>query len=130
MRARAIVALTLAAISCSGPSASDPEPSGGTVLEPRSTSDGIALTNPTDRTIYYAVFERKWVETGLFIWGQCTDAPRCPAIPPRGTVHVPRSDISGYTSDAREARVYYWLLAPEGKGRHRVVDLRSVVVPL
>lgn len=130
MQARTIVVLTLTALSCSAPSASDPGSSGGTVLEPRSTSEGLTLTNPTDRTVYYAVFERKWVETGLFIWAQCTDAPRCPAIPPRGTVHVPVSDISGYTSEAREARVYYWLLVPEGKGKHRVADLQSVVVPL
>ena len=130
MRARTIVLLSLTALSCSAPSASDPESSGATVLEPKSTSEGLALTNPTDRTIYYAAFERKWVETGLFIWAQCTDAPRCPAIPPRGTVQVPLSDISGYTSAAREARVYYWLLVPERKGQHRVADLRSVVVPL
>jgi hypothetical protein len=59
----------------------------------------LRLSNPTDQTIYCAVFERRWAEAGLF-----------------------------YFPGAREARVYYWLLVG-AKGGYRVADLRTMVVP-
>lgn len=128
MRSSAMVLLCLAALSCSsstGPSSGPPEPS---ILQPQSSPDGLTLSNPTNQTIYYAVFERRWAEEGLFIWGQCTDAPRCPAVPPRGTARVPTGEISGYFPGAREARVYYWWLVASNGG-YRVADLRTIVVP-
>jgi hypothetical protein len=129
MRVPASVLLLLMTLSCSSPSTSPPEPS-ESGLEPRRTADGLTLINPTDRTIYYAVFEREWAEKGLFIWGQCTDAPRCPSIPPRGSVRIPLSEVNGYNPRAREARVYYWFLVPEPNGGYRVTDMRSLVAPL
>jgi hypothetical protein len=128
MRSSALVLLALATLSCSsstGPSSGTSDPA---ILQPRSAPDGLILSNPTDQTIYYAVFERRWAEEGLFIWAQCTDAPRCPSIPPGGAVRVPPGEISGYFPGAREARVYYWRLVGS-KGGYHVIDLRTMVVP-
>lgn len=117
--------LSLASLACSspaGPSAERPIP------RPQSAAEGLTLSNPTGRPLYYAVFERRWAEEGLFIWGQCTDAPRCPQIPARGTVRVPPEEIAGYFPGALEARVYFWRLVASKTG-YEVRDFRTVVVP-
>jgi hypothetical protein len=121
----ATVLLTMLTLSCSspaGPSAEVPVP------EPQSAADGLTLSNPTGSPLYYAVFERRWAEEGLFIWGRCTDAPRCPQVPPRGTVRVPVEEISGYFPGAREARVYFWRLVASKNG-YEVTDFRTAIVP-
>ncbi|HEX7337688.1 MAG TPA: hypothetical protein VF252_10810 [Gemmatimonadales bacterium] len=124
MRIRALL-LPLACLACSspaGPAAELPDPM------PEAAAVGLTLSNPTDSPLYYAAFERRWAEEGLFIWGRCTDAPRCPQIPPRGTVRVPAEEISGYFPGAQEARVYFWGLVASENG-YEVVDFRTVVVP-
>ena len=130
MRTLAIVWLTLAGLSCSGSYGTAPDPSGPTPPRDEAIPAGVTLTNPTDQTLYYAAFERKWSEEGLFIWAQCTDKPRCPAIPPHASVRVPDSDINGFFPGAREARVYFWELVPVSKGGYEVRGLRSTVVPI
>lgn len=119
MRISALL-LSLVSLACSSPA--------GPIPEPQSAADGLTLSNPTDSPLYYAVFERRWAEEGLFIWGRCTDAPRCPQIPPRGTVRVPSEEISGYFAGAQEARVYFWRLVASKNG-YEVVDFRTVIVP-
>lgn len=124
MRIRAML-LPLASLACSspaGPAAELPIP------EPESVVEVLTLSNPTDSPLYYAVFERRWAEEGLFIWGRCTDAPRCPHIPPRGTVRVLSEEISGYFPGAPEARVYLWRLVASENG-YEVADFRTVIVP-
>lgn len=125
MRTFTKMLLALPVLACSSPSGPSAEV---LIPEPRSAAEGLILSNPTNSPLYYAAFERRWAEEGLFIWGRCTDAPRCPRIPPGGTVRVPPEEISGYFPGAQEARVYFWRLVAQGN-EYVVRDFRTVVVP-
>ena len=125
MRISIVMLLALPALACSGPAGPTADVP---MAEPRSAAEGLVLSNPTNSPLYYAAFERRWAEEGLFIWGRCTDAPRCPQIPPGGTVRVPPEEISGYFPGAQEARVYFWRLVAQGN-EYVVSDFRTVVVP-
>jgi hypothetical protein len=130
MRTLAMVWLILAASACSSPPETSPDHPGSAVPEEESSLPGITLTNPTDQTLYYAAFERKWSDEGLFIWAQCTDKPRCSSIAPQSAVRVPDSDINGYFPGAQQARVYFWELVPTMEGGYQVTNLRSAVVQI
>lgn len=119
------LAASLLAVACSGPAA---PPGDGAMLEVRTTTGALRLTNPTTRPVYYAAFERVWATTGLFIWGPCTEPSTCPAVAPRQTVSIPLEEVNGWHPEAQEALVYYWHLEPAEGGAHRVVDMQSVVI--
>ncbi|MES2305701.1 MAG: hypothetical protein V4558_09340 [Gemmatimonadota bacterium] len=92
------------------------------------TSGGLTLTNSTDTPLYYQAFEKVWGTDGLFTWAACTRPATCPSVPAHGATSVPYTSIDGYTTDARQALVYYWELAPAAGAEHQVRNLRSTVV--
>ena len=122
--------LTLnALVACAGHSTATTEPAtNATELRAASSSSGIRVSNPTDRTIYYTVFEKDFATRASL--APCTDPARCASVAPAGEVIVPYSAIAGYTKDAREAVVYWWHLVPSPEGRHSVDRLRSSIVKL
>ena len=120
---------TLGTLACGGTTdpASD-HVSPESVVRATAAGDGLQLTNPTAKTIYYTVFEHDWGTRGLFLWGLCVDPVGCPSVQARATVTVPYSTIGGYTPEAREAVVYYWELRPTGSG-YEAGEVHSFVVP-
>lgn len=114
----AAASLPLLAFACSSP------------VRIMTTEDGLRFRNPTERTIYYVVFERQYAARVNF--APCTDAPRCPSITPGAAETIPFARIGGYAPGAREAIVYYWHLVPTAGagGGHIVENMRSQVVRL
>ena len=91
-------------------------------------ASGVRFHNATEHRLYYTAFERVYVEQGLFLWAACIDPDTCPSVAPGETVTIPVSAIHGWDDEAREARVYYWRLAPSPSGGFEAADMRSVVV--
>lgn len=127
--AATIVAALLGTMACAGSSPSSPTPDGMPGFDAHATAEGLRLRNDTDRTVYYAAFEHDWGTRGLFLFGPCTDAPRCPSIAAGATVTVPFDEITGYTPEAEKALVYTWHLVPSGTGDYEIRDLGSRIVP-
>lgn len=128
MRRPVAAVLLLASLACSG--AAPTAPNVEHPLNIAVTNDGLRLTNESDAPLFYQSFEKVWGTTGLFIWGPCVQPTTCPVVPPHGTTTVPYSAIGGYTTDARQALVYFWELTPAGSGKYDPTNLRSTVVDL
>ena len=118
-----------ALVACAGHSTATTEPATNvTELRAESSSSGVRVSNPTDRTIYYTVFEQEFATRASL--APCTDPARCASVAPAGEVIVPYSAIAGYTKDAREVLVYWWHLVPGPDGRYSMDRLRSYIVKL
>lgn len=73
---------------------------------------GVRLHGLTGQTVYYFVADAETL--ALLDWIPCTNPTSCPAVPPRGTVDVPRSAIAGDQPGSHTVVVYHWLLVRPG----------------
>jgi hypothetical protein len=87
---------------------------------------GIRLSNATDRTIYYLVFEANFAT--LALWAPCTEPGRCRSVAPGKEVVIPLSEVTGYKPGATEGIVYWWHLEPRSGGPFALDTVRSVRV--
>jgi len=78
------------------------------------TEGGVRLHGLTGRSVHYFVADAEAL--ALIDWVPCLDPASCPAVPPRGTVDVPRSAIAGDQPGSHTVVVYHWLLVRRGDG--------------
>jgi len=119
--ASALVAGTLSA--CGSPSGANddtvpvPSPSQGIVagtLEARvdRAAQTISLRNATGSDVGYMIIEKDMMTVALM--PPCGTS--CPTIQPGGSASVKYSSISGYTPQAKEARVLWWTYTRHADG--------------
>ena len=123
-----ILALNALAACAGQPIAMTEPATESTEVRATTSASGVRVSNATDRTIYYTVFEKDLATRASL--APCTDPVRCPSVAPAREVTVPYSAIAGYTKGAREAVVYWWHLVPGADGRYSVDRLRSYIVKL
>lgn len=73
---------------------------------PAAARGEIVLGNPTDRPLYFAVFEQGLSERVRF--APCTGGAECPSIAPGGTRRIAYAAMPGYHAGATQAVVYTW----------------------
>jgi hypothetical protein len=77
-------------------------------VQPNSSAKTLTLRNGTEFVVGYMVIEKDMMTVAMF--PPC--GADCEKIVQGQTVTVKYSEISGYTPDAREARVLWWTYPP------------------
>lgn len=105
--------------------------------DPTAVSDGVLtaqhrngqleLHNASNTPVHYFALERQAV--AYVDWIACVHAA-CPAAAAGARVSVPDATLPGFTSEAREALVYWWRAVSDGNGGMRPDSIRFLVVPL
>ncbi len=103
---RILPALALLAAAACAPAATPPS-SPAAAESPAAAAGGVlTLRNPTDRPLFFAVFEQGLSERVRF--APCTGGADCPSIAPGGERRVAYAHIPGYHAGATQAVVYTW----------------------
>jgi hypothetical protein len=118
MNRHLVSASLLLAIACSSPTGP---------LDVKANPASLRLTNSSATPVYYFIVERQ--TAALINWALCADPVACVSVPPHGQITVPYEQIAGYTSQAREAIVYWWHLEASD-GQFRADSVRALVVRL
>ena len=88
----------------------------------------LQLTNQSPAPVYSFVIESQ--TAALVNWAPCADPSRCSGLAPGGSLHLPYTDIAGYTPGARQAIVYWWHLVPSDGPGFRTDSIRAVMIGL
>jgi hypothetical protein len=108
---------------------SDPTPSAGIwagYLSATATSDGIRVTNQTERPVSYAAFEQQTDGEVLFL--ACAGGPQCPSLAPGATRVLPWSDVGGYDPARNRFVLYWWQIVTEPDGTIHGGPLQTVTL--
>ena len=125
-RTRMVVAL--GALSCLFSGCSNPLAPGEGAVAVLAIPPALHLTNQTPLPVYTFVIDRNTL--AFTDWAPCRDPNSCAGIAPGATNVLPYSGIAGYSSDTREAIVYWWHLEPQSGGGFQPDSIRAVVVTL
>lgn len=94
----------------------------------RSVPAALTLINGTPERVFYFVVDQETL--ALINWAPCIDPHQCVGIDPGERVQVSYAQIAGYQPGSGAAVVFWWLMVPDGPGRHRADRMRSIVVEL
>ncbi|MES2180428.1 MAG: hypothetical protein V4550_21430 [Gemmatimonadota bacterium] len=94
-------------------------------LAATASTEGIVLSNQTDRLVFFTALEREF--STLVDLNFCVDVAKCDPLVPGERRTVPWARVMGYASDRREYVVYWWYGEPSG-GAPRANGANSVIV--
>src|SRR2546423_10524856 len=90
------------------------------------TTDGIRVTNQTERPVSYAAFEQQTDGEVLFL--ACAGGPQCPSLAPGATRVLPWSDVGGYDPSRNRFVLYWWQIVTEPDGTVHGGPMQTVTV--
>ena len=84
------------------------------LLTARRLTEGIELTNHSDRTLY--VFPADPDTLAVLDWTPCSIPDACGGIAGGTAQAIPFDEIEGYSEETRDVVILHWFLVPDGEG--------------
>lgn len=89
-------------------------------------SDGLAIMNQTERSVFYTAYERDL--SAYILWAPCVGGPNCKVLAQGETRVLAWDSVYGYLPTKPTYLVFWWNTEVGADGQVRVTNMQSVIV--